>query len=241
MTLLSVEALDARHGLLPAVRNVSLSLDEGETVALVGANGAGKTTLLRTIAGAHRPAGGRVTFDGADMTLVPAYTRVRLGIALVPEGRRLFPGLTVEENLRTAESSGRSGQWNVERVLEAFPLLAPLRKRQARALSGGEQQAAAIGRALMCNPRLLLLDEISLGLAPIAVDTVYASLRTLIESGTTILLVEQDLARAMAVATRVLCMLEGSVVLEGASGDLTREQITAAYFGLRRGAGQESA
>jgi branched-chain amino acid transport system ATP-binding protein len=241
MTLLAVESLDACHGLLQAVRHVSLMLDEGETVALVGANGAGKTTLLRTIAGAHRPAGGRVIFDGADITGMAAYKRVRLGIALVPEGRRLFPGLTVEENLLTAGARGRQGPWNVESVLEAFPLLRPLRRRPARTLSGGEQQAAAIGRALMSNPRLLLLDEVSLGLAPIAVDTVYASLGSLIASGTTILLVEQDLARAMGVAARIVCMLEGRVVLEGSAGELSREQITAAYFGLRRGTGRESA
>jgi branched-chain amino acid transport system ATP-binding protein len=241
MTLLSVEALDVRHGLLQAVRDVSFSLDEGETVALVGANGAGKTTLLRAIAGAHAPASGRIIFDGTDITHLPPHKRVRLGIALVPEGRRLFPGMTVEENLLTAEAAGRSGAWTVDRVLAAFPLLAPLRKRQARALSGGEQQAAAIGRALMCNPRLVLLDEISLGLAPIAVDAVYASLRVLMESGATILLVEQDLARAMGIASRVVCMLEGRIVLEGASAELTREQITAAYFGLRRDAGRERA
>lgn len=241
MTLLSVESLDARHGLLQAVRQVSLNVDEGETVALVGANGAGKTTLLRTIAGAHRPAGGRITFDGVDITGVPAHRRVRLGIALVPEGRRLFPGLTVEENLLTAAAAGRSAPWNVERVLEAFPILRPLRKRSAKALSGGEQQATAIGRALMTNPRLLLLDEVSLGLAPIAVESVYASLRSLIASGTTILLVEQDLARAMGVAARVVCMLEGRVVLEGPSTQLSREQVTAAYFGLRRSPGRESA
>jgi branched-chain amino acid transport system ATP-binding protein len=239
MTLLAVEALDVRHGLLQAVRHVSLSVEEGETVALVGANGAGKTTLLRAIAGAHRPAAGRVAFDGADITAMPAHQRVRLGIALVPEGRRLFPGLTVEENLLTAGGRGRPGPWNAERVLETFPLLQPLRKKMAATLSGGQQQAAAIGRALMSNPRLLLLDEVSLGLAPIAVDGVYASLRSLIEGGTTILLVEQDLARAMSAATRVVCMLEGSVVLEGTTKDLTREQITAAYFGLRRVAARE--
>ena len=240
MTLLAVQSMDARHGLLQAVREVSLTLSEGETVALVGANGAGKTTLLRTIAGAHRPSAGRVFFAGADITDVPAYRRVRLGIALVPEGRRLFPGLTVEENLLTAGGRGRPGSWNVERVLEAFPLLRPLRKQAAATLSGGEQQAAAIGRALMSNPRLLLLDEVSLGLAPIAVERVYASLRSLIESGATILLVEQDLARAMTIATRVVCMLEGRVALEGATAEMTREQITAAYFGLGRGAGRES-
>ena len=239
MSLLEVESLDARHGLLHAVRGLSLSVAEGETVALVGANGAGKTTLLRCIAGAHRPASGRIIFGGRNITAVPAHKRVRLGIALVPEGRRLFPGLTVEENLLTAGARGRPGPWTVARVLEAFPLLAPLRKRPAATLSGGQQQAAAIGRALMSNPRLLLLDEVSLGLAPIVVDEVYASLRSLIETGATLLLVEQDLARAMRVAARVVCMLEGRVVLEGASGELTRERITAAYFGLSRVAGSE--
>jgi len=236
VSLLAVESLDARHGLLQAVREVSLSLQEGETVALVGANGAGKTTLLRTIAGAHRPAAGRLIFDGTDITAIPAHRRVRLGIALVPEGRRLFPGLTVEENLLTAGGRGRPGLWTVNRVLEAFPLLAPLRQQRAATLSGGQQQAAAIGRALMSNPRLLLLDEVSLGLAPIVVDSVYASLRLLIENGATILLVEQDLARAMGVAARILCMLEGRIVLEGAARELTRERITAAYFGLSRAA-----
>jgi branched-chain amino acid transport system ATP-binding protein len=236
MSLLSVESLDVRHGLLQAVREVSFELGEGETLALVGANGAGKTTLLRALAGAHRPAGGRIVFDGREIARVPAHRRVRMGIALVPEGRRLFPGLSVEENLLVAGGAGRKGPWNVEAVLEAFPMLEPLRRRRAASLSGGEQQATAIGRALMTNPRLLLLDEVSLGLAPVAVDGVYRSLATLIEAGTTILLVEQDLARAMGVADRVACMLEGRIVLEGARGELTREQVTEAYFGLRKAA-----
>jgi len=231
MSLLSVERADARHGLLQAVREVSLDVEEGETLALVGANGAGKTTLLRAIAGAHRLHAGRVRFDGVDVTRLRAYERVRRGIALVPEGRRLFPGLTVEENLRVAE---RPGPWGVERVLDAFPLLAPLRGQRAASLSGGEQQATAIGRALMTNPRLLLLDEVSLGLAPRVVDDVYASLASLQEAGTTMLLVEQDLSRALRVASRVVCMLEGRLVLEGAAGELTREQVTEAYFGLAR-------
>jgi branched-chain amino acid transport system ATP-binding protein len=234
MSLLEVHGLDARHGLLPAVRGVSFELAEGETLALVGANGAGKTTLLRALAGAHRPSAGRIVFDGRDITGLSPHRRVARGIALVPEGRRLFPGLTVEENLKVAAGSGRKGPWNVRSVVDAFPILAKLLDRRAGALSGGEQQATAIGRALMTNPRLLLLDEVSLGLAPLAVDGVYRSLATLIEGGATIALVEQDLARAMRVASRVMCMLEGRIVLEGLRGDLTREQVTTAYFGLAR-------
>jgi len=234
MSLLEVHGVDARHGLLPAVRGVSFELAEGETLALVGANGAGKTTLLRVLAGAHRPSAGRIVFEGRDITGLSPHRRVARGIALVPEGRRLFPGLTVEENLKVAAGSGRKGPWNVRTVVEAFPILGRLLDRRAGALSGGEQQATAIGRALMTNPRLLLLDEVSLGLAPLAVDGVYRSLATLIEGGATIVLVEQDLARAMRVASRVMCMLEGRIVLEGLRGDLTREQVTTAYFGLAR-------
>jgi branched-chain amino acid transport system ATP-binding protein len=234
MSLLSVERIEARHGLLQAVRDVSLEVDEGETVAIVGANGAGKTTLLRTIAGAHRPSGGRIVYAGGEITRVSAHRRVGMGIALVPEGRRLFPQLTLEENLRVAAGVGRAGAWSVETVLDAFPLLRPLRKKLAASLSGGEQQATAIGRALMTNPRLLLLDEVSLGLAPVVVDHVYHSLGRLIEGGTTLLLVEQDLARALSVASRVVCMLEGRLVLEGPARELSREQVTDAYFGLSR-------
>jgi branched-chain amino acid transport system ATP-binding protein len=235
MTLLAVESVDARHGLLQAVRGVSLDVAEGETLALVGANGAGKTTLLRTIAGAHRPASGRIVFDGRDVTSAPAHKRVRAGITLVPEGRRLFTNLTVEENLTLAARAGRPGRWTVDAVFETFPMLEPLRRRRAGGLSGGEQQATAIGRGLMTNPRVLLLDEVSLGLAPVAVEGVYASLRSLIERGTTILLVEQDLSRALSVANRVACMLEGRIVLQGPAAELTREQVVEAYFGLARG------
>jgi branched-chain amino acid transport system ATP-binding protein len=159
---------------------------------------------------------------------------VRLGISLVPEGRRLFPELTVEENLRISAAAGRTGRWTLDEVLETFPLLAPLRHTTAKSLSGGEQQATAIARALLTNPRLLLLDEVSLGLAPIAVEGVYAALRPLFESDATVVLVEQDLSRALSVATRVVCMLEGRLVLAGAAGELTREQVTDAYFGLAR-------
>jgi branched-chain amino acid transport system ATP-binding protein len=233
VTLLKVEGLDCRYGLLQAVRGVSFEVAQGEIVALIGANGAGKTTLLRAIAGAHRPHAGSVTFDGDDVTRVPAHRRVARGIALVPEGRRLFPTLTVEENLRVAAAGNRRGRWNVQAVLDAFPLVQARRHMPAATLSGGEQQAVAIGRALMSNPRLLLLDEVSLGLAPVVVDAVYKSLASVISEGATVVLVEQDLTRALRVAGRVICLLEGRVVLEGAARSLDRDRVVSAYFGLR--------
>jgi branched-chain amino acid transport system ATP-binding protein len=231
MSLLSISALDVRHGLLRAVREVTFQVGQGETVALIGANGAGKTTLLRAIAGAHRTARGQIRLDGTDVTRMPAYQRVAMGIALVPEGRRLFAAMSVEENLRLARASGRRGDWTVDRVMDTFPMLKARRKARCGTLSGGEQQATAIGRALMTNPRVLLLDEVSLGLSPLAVDLVYKSVESLIASGATILLVEQDLKRALKVANRVMCMLEGRIVIEGDAKTLTREQITDAYFG----------
>ena len=231
MTLLRVEQLDCRYGLLKAVRGVSFEVAQGETLALIGANGAGKSTLLRAIAGAHKPHSGRVVFADADVTAMPAHRRVSLGIALVPEGRRLFPSLSVEENLRVA---ARRGRWDVQSVLEVFPMLQARRHVAAANLSGGEQQAVAIGRALMSNPRLLLLDEVSLGLAPIVVDSVYRSLAGVIKEGTTVILVEQDLARALKVAARVICVLEGRIVLEGEAASLDRDRVVSAYFGLKR-------
>ena len=234
MSTLSIENLTARHGLLEAVRGVSLTLGKGETLALVGANGAGKTTLMRTLAGAHAVAGGRILLDGEDVTALPSHQRVRRGISLVPEGRRMFATMTVAENLKLGAMAGRKGDWSVERILDVFPNLKKRIDHKTGHLSGGEQQATAIGRALMSNPDILLLDEVSLGLSPLIVDRVYESLAELIRSGTTIILVEQDLNRAMGVADRVVCMLEGRVVLEGKAGDLTREQVTEAYFGLHR-------
>ncbi|TGP54973.1 ABC transporter ATP-binding protein [bacterium M00.F.Ca.ET.159.01.1.1] len=234
MSLLSVEDLVVRHGLLQAVRGVSFSVERGETLALVGANGAGKTTLLRAIAGAHQAASGRVVFDGADLSGVPSHERVRKGVALVPEGRRLFVQMTVEENLLLGRAARRPGDWSVERVLETFPNLKPRRHAKAGHLSGGEQQATAIGRALMSNPDLLLLDEVSLGLSPLVVDRVYASLQGLISSGTTIILVEQDLNRALSVSDKVICMLEGRIALAGDSKNVSRDEVTKAYFGLHR-------
>ena len=234
MTLLSVERLEARYGQLQAVRGVSLSVERGETVALVGANGAGKTTLLRTIAGAHRIAAGRIGFKGEDISARSSHARAALGLALVPEGRRLFARLTVEENLLLARSAGRNGAWTIDAVMEAFPNLKERRRSLAGSLSGGEQQATAIGRALMMNPELLLLDEVSLGLAPLVVDRLYARLEALKSSGVAMLLVEQDLKRAMATASRAICMLEGAVAIEGPTGSLSREQVTEAYFGLNK-------
>ncbi|HVY52098.1 MAG TPA: ABC transporter ATP-binding protein [Devosia sp.] len=232
MSALAVRDLSLDHGLLHAVRHVSFAVGSGEVVALVGANGAGKTTLLRAIAGAHRPAGGAIELDGVDITAVPAHRRVGMGIALVPEGRRLFAHMSVEENLLLGRMSGRAGPWTLDRVMATFPNLAPRRAARAGTLSGGEQQATAIGRALMSNPSVLLLDEVSLGLAPIAVDRLYQSLAGLMQSGTTIVLVEQDLNRVMRVASRVICMLEGRIVLEGATATTSRDRVTDAYFGL---------
>jgi branched-chain amino acid transport system ATP-binding protein len=235
MTVLEVDRLVARHGLLTAVRGVSLAVGEGEVLALVGANGAGKTTLLRTIAGAHPVESGTISFEGTDISALPAHKRVSRGVALVPEGRKLFPEMTVEENLLLAGARARPGPWNLAAVLEAFPLLGPLLHKRASTLSGGQQQATSIGRALMTNPRLLLIDEVSLGLSPVAVDLVYESLSSLIREGATIILVEQDLHRALSVSRRVACMLEGRVVLAADTASVSREQVTEAYFGLNRG------
>jgi branched-chain amino acid transport system ATP-binding protein len=234
MSLLTVDRLDVRHGLLQAVRDVSFDIGEGEIVAMVGANGAGKSTLLRAVAGAHPPASGAIVFDGAEITSTRAHVRVSQGIALVPEGRRLFGGMTVEENLRVAMRVGRRGYWTLDTVMELFPMLRARNDALARNLSGGERQAAAIGRALMTNPRLLLLDEVSLGLAPLVVEHLYRSMRSLLEGGATLVLVEQDLSRALSVATRVICMLEGRIVLDSPVAAATREQIVDAYFGLHR-------
>lgn len=231
--LLEVDALCAAHGQLVAVRALSFSIARGEVVALVGANGAGKTTLLRCLAGVHPAAGGGVRLDGQDITALPAHLRVRRGLAMVPEGRRLFGDMSVRDNLRVAADHGRPGPWTLESVLQALPALPPIIDRAAAALSGGQRQAAAIGRALMANPDVLLLDEVSLGLSPLAVQEVYANLATLRAAGrTSLLLVEQDLSRALAFADRVLCLREGRIVLQGAARELTREAVTEAYFGV---------
>lgn len=229
--VLEIRGLAAGYGDFQALFDIDLTVDDGETLAVIGANGAGKSTLLGTMAGLVRATAGSVRFAGEDLLAVPHHGRVALGIALVPEGRHLFPSLTVEENLLVGSHSRRPGRWDVDRVLEVFPLVRPLLSRPADVLSGGERQAVAIGRALMANPRLLLLDEVSLGLAPVVVKQLYAALPAVIGEGTTVLLVEQDIGQALAVADRVVCLLEGRISLEGVPAGLDRARITGAYFG----------
>ena len=231
--LLDVSGLDAWYGDFQALFDVSISVGEGEVVAIIGANGAGKSTLLRTIAGLQPRTTGSLTFDGAALAGVPAHRRVALGISLVPEGRRIFPSLSVEENLLVGAQPSRPGSWTVPAVLELFPLLGDKRRRGGSQLSGGEQQALAIGRGLMANPRLLLLDEVSLGLAPIVVRRIYEALPAIRAAGTTVVVVEQDIGQALRAADRVYCLLEGRVALEGVPAELDRDQIATAYFGVR--------
>lgn len=235
MKQLEIRDLEVCHGLLKAVRGVNLDVRAGEVLAIVGANGAGKSTLLRTIAGTYRASLGGIKFKGQDIEGIPAHKRVAAGLSLVPEGRRLFPKMTVQENLMLGAQIGRKGDWNVERVFEIFDNLVKRRHENAETLSGGEQQATAIGRALVANPELILLDEVSLGLSPAIVDRVYSILPELRARQTTVVLVEQDLSRVMDVSDRVICMLEGRIVLEGATKTLSRDQIVDAYFGLSAG------
>ncbi|MCZ8152591.1 MAG: ABC transporter ATP-binding protein [Rhodobacteraceae bacterium] len=240
MSLLDLETVTLRHGLLTAVHGLSLSVNEGEVLSIIGANGAGKTTLLRAIAGVHPVAEGRIRFQGADITGWPGHARQRVGIAMSPEGRRLFPDMTVRENLQiAAEGARRKGDWTLPRVVEALPQIAPLLDRAAGGLSGGQRQAVAIGRALMANPALILLDEVSLGLSPVAVEGVYQSLAAL-KGRVTMVIVEQDLTRAMAFSSRLVCMAEGRVELDGRPAELSRDQITQAYFGLHKEGTQDA-
>jgi branched-chain amino acid transport system ATP-binding protein len=232
MSLLELDDICTGYGHFQALFNINMRIAEGETHAVIGANGAGKSTLLRTICGLIRTDPEKVRFDGQPVGHMPPNKRVRLGISYVPEGRWVFPSLTVAENLMVGAHSRRTGLWTMDRVYELFPLLSRLRQRQAFSLSGGEQQALAIGRGLMSNPRLLLLDEVSLGLAPVVVEKIYEAMPAIVESGTTVLLVEQDVGQAMKFADRITCMLEGRQVLEGSPSDISSEEIFAAYFGV---------
>src|SRR5215813_8477850 len=203
----------------------------GEVIAVIGANGAGKSTLLKCIAGVIASRRDAIVFDGEPIGDEPAHAVVARGIALVPEGRRLFPSLSVEENLLIGGQLGRPGPWSLLRIYELFPALAGRRHVPSTSLSGGEQQMVAIGRALMSNPKLLLCDEISLGLAPIVVREVYARLPSIVAEGSSLVIVEQDVVQALKAANHVYCLQEGRIALAGAAATLTREAISAAYFG----------
>lgn len=230
--MLVVDGMSAGYEDFRALFDVSMSVREGETVAMVGANGAGKSTFLRAVMGQVRLHSGTVRFDGRDISSLKAHERVKLGISLVPEGRRIFPSLTVRENLLIGSFAKRSGPWTVERVVTMFPMLERLLTRSAAKLSGGEQQAIAIGRALLSNPRLVLLDEVSLGLAPVVVKQLYSALPMISEQGASVIVVEQDIHQALAVSDRVYCLLEGRVSLSGEASTVSTSDITAAYFGV---------
>jgi len=231
VTLLRVRALSAFYGAFQALFDVSLDVAEGETVAVIGANGAGKSTFLRALAGVLPVPPGAVELAGQSVGGWPSPALVELGVVLVPEGRRIFPSLSVRENLLVGAYRGRPGPWTVERVYGLFPILGQRRDQPGTNLSGGEQQMLAVGRGLMANPRLLLVDEISLGLAPLIVKTLYRALEAVKTEGTTLVVVEQDVSQVLAVAQRVYCFRKGAVALAGVPAGLTREQISAAYFG----------
>jgi branched-chain amino acid transport system ATP-binding protein len=231
MTLLETRRLRAFYGDFQALFDIDVVIEEGETVAIIGANGAGKTTFLRSVAGALDTEADMVVFDGVAMGRRPAHEIVRLGIAMVPEGRRLFPSLAVEENLQIGAYCDRPGPWDLERVYGLFPMLRERRAVPAHALSGGQQQMAAIGRSLMSNPRLLLCDELSLGLAPVVIKEIYERLGSISDEGTTLVIVEQDINRALAASDRFYCFQEGRVSLTGPARDADRQAITSAYFG----------
>lgn len=230
--LLSLQALNAHYGDFQALYGVNLTVEPGEVVAVIGANGAGKTTMLRSIAGLLRNAPEAIRWKDQPIGALRADQVAALGIALVPEGRLLFPSLSVEENLIIGGQLGRKGPWSLQRVYDLFPILKERRHQQSTSLSGGQQQMVAIGRALMANPELVLMDEISLGLAPVIIRQIYEALPGIVGEGLTAVIVEQDIAKALSVSQRVYCLQEGRVSLEGQSQTVPREEITRAYFGV---------
>ena len=233
--LLSTHGLEVFYGDFQALFGIDLHVEEGETVAIIGANGAGKSSFMNALSGLARSKPEAILLDGRPIGGTRPFEMVKLGIALVPEGRRLFPSLSVEDNLLMG-ASGRSGDrgWTLDAVYALFPVLHERRVQLAPTLSGGQQQMVAIGRALMANPRLLLCDEISLGLSPAVVKDVYAALDTVKARGTTVVIVEQDLSAALRAADRIYCFMEGRVSLTGRPGELSRDAIQAAYFGESR-------
>lgn len=232
MNLLETRALQASYGDAQALFGIDFRLAQGEVVAVIGANGAGKSTLLKSLTGLLRVARDAVHFDGRAIGGLPPGEIVKLGLAMVPEGRRLFPSLSVEENLLMGAFAGRTGPWSLQRLYRMFPVLEQKRDQPGTALSGGQQQMVAIGRALMSNPRVLLCDELSLGLAPIVIKEIYDAMPTITAEGMSVVIVEQDVSVAQRVSQRVCCLQEGRVSLEGDSESLTREQISQAYFGI---------
>jgi branched-chain amino acid transport system ATP-binding protein len=232
MALLEIDSLTAFYGDFQALYGVSMSVDAGQAVAVIGANGAGKSTLLKAVVGMHPVGRGVIRFDGEPIDGMRPSKIVARGITMVPEGRRLFPSLTVEENLNIGAQLGRHGPWSLTRIFGLFPMLAERRSEKSTSLSGGQQQMVAIGRALMSNPRLLLCDEISLGLAPIVVRDIFQRLPMIIAEGTSVVVVEQDVMQALGASNYVYCLQEGRVLLEGESQNLNREAIRAAYFGV---------
>ncbi|MDP2977837.1 MAG: ABC transporter ATP-binding protein [Thiobacillus sp.] len=233
--MLAVRAVDSCYGRIRAIKEISLEIRSGELVALVGANGAGKTTLLRAISGVQPIVGGTIIFDGEDITQLSPDRRVSLGICQVPEGRQVFGPLSVEDNLRLGAITQSKGRLTVglERVYETFPVLKEKRHLPAGTLSGGQQQMLSIGRALMGRPRLLLLDEPSMGLAPLLVEEVFNVVRTLKAQGMTIFLVEQNAYAALEIADRGYVMETGSITLTGTGQELLdNEQVKAAYLGI---------
>ena len=231
MSQLEISDLTAFYGDFQALFGISLHIEAGECVAIIGANGAGKSTLLRSVTGLLPVTAESVRFKGAAIGSQAPHRIISRGIAMTPEGRRLFPSLSVEENLLMGGQCGRKGPWNLERIYALFPILAERKKSPATALSGGQQQMVAIGRALLANPTLLLCDEISLGLAPIVIRDLYAVFASIRREGTSLIVVEQDVSRALSLADRVYCLQEGRVTLEGRPGELSREQVRLAYFG----------
>ena len=235
MALLQTERLVAHYGDFQALFGVDIELREAETVAIIGANGAGKTTLMRSISGVLRNEAASVSYDGTYIGAQSADEIMAQGVAMVPEGRKLFPSLSVEENLLIGTYGRKTnGHWNLKTVYELFPILGERRNSPGTALSGGQQQMVAIGRALMSNPRVLLCDEISLGLAPVVIKDIYKAIPQIKAVGASMIMVEQDIAQAMAVADRVYCMMEGRVTLSGTPDSLSRDDIHNAYFGANR-------
>lgn len=230
--ILKIQNLEAYYGDFQALFGIDCEVNQGEIIAIIGANGAGKTTLMRAITGLLKSQPEMVQWQGSPVGALRADQVAGLGIAMVPEGRQLFQSLSVEENLKIGGQAGRTGTWSLDTVFELFPILKERRNVPSTALSGGQQQMVAIGRALMSNPDLLLFDEISLGLAPIIIKTIYDALPNIVGDGMTSIIVEQDIAKAMSVSDRVYCLQEGRVSLEGDVKSISREDISHAYFGV---------